>query len=59
MAQTIIVITIISLAVIAAGIKLYMFFKSPSSSDCGPDRCASCPYNTSAGSCSESNKTKE
>lgn len=49
MTQTIIVIFIVFLAVIATAVKLYRFFHpSPGRGHCSPDACASCPYNHAA-----------
>jgi hypothetical protein len=45
MAQTIVVILIISVAAIIAVIKLYRFFTTMrGDTDCHTDACGSCPY---------------
>jgi hypothetical protein len=45
MAQIIIVILVICVAAAAAAYKLYRFFKpSGDIEGCGPEDCASCPY---------------
>ncbi len=52
MCQTITAIIIIALAVIAAAIRLFRFFRRrEKGSDCRPESCASCPYSSGSGSC--------
>ncbi len=54
MCQTIAAIIIIALAVIAAAIRLYRFFRlRERGSDCRPESCASCPYSSGPGSCED------
>ncbi|MBN1495121.1 MAG: FeoB-associated Cys-rich membrane protein [Spirochaetes bacterium] len=45
MVQTIIVMLVVLVAAVAAGIKLYRFFRRRGPNGvCHPDACASCPY---------------
>ena len=54
MAQTLATIIIVALAVIAAAVKLYRFFKRRGqSSDCRPESCASCPYSRGSDACDD------
>jgi len=45
MAQTLIVILVVLIAAVAAGVKLYRFFRRRGPDGvCTPGACASCPY---------------
>jgi flagellar basal body-associated protein FliL len=55
MEQSVIVIIIVVLAIFAAGIKIYRFFRPPTDVSCSSDQCGNCPYNVNQ-TCEEGKK---
>ncbi|HOD13212.1 MAG TPA: FeoB-associated Cys-rich membrane protein [Spirochaetota bacterium] len=51
MVQTILVITIVVLASVVAGFRVFRFFTASRSSGCSPEQCASCPYSARPSDC--------